>query len=110
MNNNKIYKLYGENLRRIRLNNNYTQEQAAQITKLEAKYISQIERGINTGTITTMLKFCRGYNTTPNNLLTNIFKEPKNSKEHDLLVEKFSRLNSRDRKIVMNLIDGMLEN
>ena len=109
MNNNKIYKLYGENLRRIRLNNNYTQEQAAQVTKLEAKYISQIERGINTGTIITMLKFCKGYNTTPNSLLTNIFKEPKINKEYDLLVEKITRLNSRDRKIILALIDSMLE-
>lgn len=72
MNNDKVFKIYGDNLKRFRTNNNLTQEQAAQITKLEAKYIRQIERGVRTGTIVTMLKFCTGYNVTPNDLFYNI--------------------------------------
>lgn len=108
MDNDKVCKLYGENLKRIRLNNNFTQEQASQITQLEAKYISQIERGVNTGTIITMLKFCKGYDITPNNLFNNIIKDSENKKDIELLNEKITRLSKRDRKIITNLVDSML--
>ena len=114
MNNNKVFKIYGDNLKRFRTNNNLTQEQAAQITKLEAKYISQIERGVRAGTIATMLKFCTGYNVTPNDLFYNIIKtsNKKSNKKKDLesLIEKISRLNSRDKQLITDLVDGMLNN
>lgn len=110
MNNDKVFKIYGDNLKRFRTNNNLTQEQAAQITKLEAKYISQIERGVRTGTIVTMLKFCTGYNVTPNDLFYNIIKTSNKKKDLESLIEKISRLNSRDKQLIADLVDGMLNN
>ena len=37
-----IKKIYGETLKKFRLKNNLTQEQAAQLAKVDAKYVSQI--------------------------------------------------------------------
>ena len=99
--------IYGKKLQEIRKKNHLTQEKVSQITGLETKYISQIECGLTKGTISTMLKFCKAYNVTPNDILCNFFDEHNYNNQ---INEKLSKLNKRDKKIVLTLIDSLLEN
>ena len=101
---------YGKALQEIRKKNHLTQEDVAQITGLEAKYISQIECGFAKGGITTMLKFCEAYKVTPNDILYKFLKKSTANKELDKLNNDFSKLSNRDKKIVFSLIQSLLDN
>ena len=101
--------IYGKTLQEIRKKNLLTQEQVSQLTGLEPKYISQIECGITKGTISTMLKFCRAYGVTPNDILYRFFDHSEPSFETKKITKHLSKLNKRDKKIVLSLIDTLLE-
>lgn len=101
--------LYGKSLQEIRKKNNLTQEQVAQITGLETKYISQIECGIAKGTINTMLKFCEAYNVTPNDILYKFIEKSNAKKDLEKYTEKFMELSKKDRNVIYKLIDALLE-
>ena len=51
-----ITKHIGNKFQEYRLKNNLTQNQVAEITGLEPRHISQIERGLSKGSIDTLLK------------------------------------------------------
>lgn len=101
--------IYGKSLQDIRKKNNLTQEQVAQITGLETKYISQIECGIAKGTITTILKFCEAYNVTPNDILHKFITKSTAKNELDKFEKKFMELGKKDRQVVFTLINALLE-
>ena len=102
--------MYGSSLRELRKKNHFTQERVAQLTGLEAKYISQIECGVAKGTINTMLKFCQAYNVTPNDLLHEFIKETKTSTKLKKLNDDIAKLNRRDKEVIISLVEIMLEN
>lgn len=102
--------IYGKTLQEIRKKNHLTQEEVSQITGLEPKYISQIECGITKGTINTMLKFCQAYEVTPNDILYKFINDSKSNLEINQINKKISKLNKRDRKVVLALINALLEN
>lgn len=102
--------IYGESLQEIRKKNHYTQEDASQLTGLESKYISQIECGVAKGTIDTMLKFCEAYNVTPNDILYKFIKGSKALKDLNKLTNDFSKLNKRDKQVVLDVIKALLNN
>ena len=60
-----ITKHIGNKFQEYRLKNNLTQNQVAEITGLEPRHISQIERGLSKGSIDTLLKLCNAYKITP---------------------------------------------
>lgn len=90
-----------------RKKNNYTQEKAAELTGLSAKYISQLERGISGGTLETILKFCNLYNITPNSILEPFLNSNSQNSSEEFL-NKFNSLCTRDKNAVMNLIEYFL--
>lgn len=55
----------GNKFQEYRLKNNLTQNQVAELTGLEPRHISQIERGLSKGSIDTLLKLCNAYKITP---------------------------------------------
>ena len=101
--------LYGEALRKIRKANNLTQEEVAQQIGVDTKYISQIECGVAKGTISTMLKFCKAYNVTPNDILCTFIKDLGLDYDLKQFETRFSKLNKRDKKIVLSLIENLIE-
>ena len=100
--------IYGKSLQDIRKKNHFTQDQVAQMTGLETKYISQIECGIAKGTISTMLKFCDAYCVTPNDILHQFIKASSAENELDRLETKFMQLSKKDRKVIFTLINALL--
>ena len=97
----KIYQQY-------RLKNNLTQYQVAEITGLEPRHISQIERGLSKGSIDTLIKLCNAYKITPDIVLYDLLdKEIKDSV--GIYDEKFKKLNKRDKESILHFIDYYLE-
>lgn len=75
---NKInYGLIGNNIRKIRLKNNMTQEQVAEIANISINYLSHIENGLSKFSLITFVNLVNALNTTPNRLLFHITENRK---------------------------------
>jgi len=105
---NKDNIIYGKALKKLRIKNHLTQEQVAQKTGFDTKYISQMETGRYMGTIKTMLKFCEALNVTPNDILSDFIKDSNISNDINKFSNNFSKLSNKDKKNVLALIDSML--
>ena len=70
-----ITKHIGNKFQEYRLKNNLTQNQVAELTGLEPRHISQIERGLSKGSIDTLLKLCNDYKITPDIILYDLLDE-----------------------------------
>lgn len=102
--------VYGKSLKNIRTHNNLTQDEVSSLTGLDTKYISQIECGKAKGSIDTMLKFCIAYNVTPNDILYEFIESSKAYKELNQFTTDLSKLNNRDKTVILTLIKTFLEN
>ncbi len=58
MDKNNISTHIGKIFQEYRQKNNMTQNQVSEITGLEPRHISQIERGLTKGSIDTLIKLC----------------------------------------------------
>lgn len=90
-----------------RQQNNLTQNQVAELTGLEPRHISQIERGFSKGSIDTLIKLCNAYKITPDIILYDLLDEDiKNS--ISIYDEKFKKLSKRDKESILHFIDYFL--
>lgn len=98
----------GSICQQYRLKNNLTQNQVAELTGLEPRHISQIERGLSKGSIDTLIKLCNAYKITPDIILYDLLDdEIKNSVS--IYDEKFKKLSKRDKESILHFIDYFLE-
>lgn len=109
MEKNKISVHIGKVCQEYRLKNHLTQNQVAELTDLEPRHISQIERGFSKGSIDTLLKLCNAYNITPDIILYDLLDENV-KKSISIYDEKFKKLSKRDKDVILKLIDFFLEN
>ena len=101
--NNHIGKICQE----YRLKNNLTQNQVSELTGLEPRHISQIERGLSKGSIDTLLKLCNAYKITPDIILYDLLDdELKNSVS--IYDEKFKKLTKKDKESILYFIEYFL--
>ena len=70
-----VNKHIGNKFQEYRLKNNLTQNQVSELTGLEPRHISQIERGLSKGSIDTLLKLCNAYKITPDIVLYDLLDE-----------------------------------
>ncbi len=110
MENDNYKAIYGNSIRNLRLKNNLTQEELSQITGFDTKYISQLENGRYMGTIMTMLKLCKAFNVTPNDILCDFIKDLNGIEAQNKFDSKFSKLSKKDKKNILTLMDSMLSN
>ena len=97
----------GKICQQYRLKNNLTQNQVAELTGLEPRHISQIERGFSKGSIDTLLKLCNAYKIIPDIILYDLLDdEVKNSVS--IYDEKFKKLSKRDKESILHFIDYFL--
>lgn len=102
--------IYGNSIRKLRIKNHLTQEQLAQLTGFDSKYISQLETGKYMGPIKTLLKLCSALNVTPNDILSDFMNNLNINEDFNVLYSNFSKLSKKDKKNVLALIDSMLSN
>lgn len=101
--NNHIGKLFQD----YRLKNNLTQNQVADLTGLEPRHISQIERGFSKGSIDTLLKLCNAYKITPDVILYDLLDD-ETKKSISIYDEKFKKLSKKDKDSILHFIDYFL--
>ena len=109
MKENKDEYFYGTKLRYYRKQNNMTQEQVAQLIGVDPKYVRQLELGKNKGSVKLLIKFCNVYNITPNEVLGDLINSLNVKSDLDELDSNFSKLSKRDKKIILSMINRMLE-
>ena len=102
-----INKHIGKICQQYRIKNNLTQNQVAEITGLEPRHISQIERGLSKGSIDTLLKLCNAYKITPDIILYDLLDEDL-KKDVSIYAENFKKLNQKDKKSILHFIDYFL--
>ena len=96
-------------LQEQRQKNHLTQAQVAELTDLETRHISQIERGISKGSIDSLIKLCNVYKITPDIVLYELLND-ETKKSISIYDEKFKKLSDRDKQTILNLIDFFLNN
>ncbi len=102
-----INKHIGNKFQEYRLKNKLTQNQVAELTGLEPRHISQIERGLSKGSIDTLLKLCNAYQITPDIILYDLLDE--NLKNNVTIYEEnFKKLSQRDKESILHFIDYFL--
>lgn len=107
MGKNNINKHIGRICHQYRLKNNLTQNQVAELTGLEPRHISQIERGLSKGSIDTLLKLCNAYKITPDIILYDLLDEDLKNYV-SIYEENFKRLSKRDKESILHFIDYFL--
>ena len=73
--NKKYIKAFGENLRSIRENKGLTCDDLFELTSIDAKQISRLERGERSPTISTIYVLAKGLGVQPSKLFQFDFKE-----------------------------------
>ena len=107
MDKSNINEHIGRICQEYRLKNNLTQNQVAELTGLEPRHISQIERGLSKGSIDTLIKLCNAYKITPDIILYDLLdNEIKNS--ISIYDKKFKKLSKRDKESILHFIDYFL--
>lgn len=107
MNADNISKHIGQVCQQYRIKNNLTQNQVAELTGLEPRYISQIERGLSKGSIDTLLKLCNAYSITPDIILYDLLDNDV-KKSVSIYDESFKKLSKRDKDSILHFIDYFL--
>ena len=97
----------GKVCQEYRLKNNLTQNQVSELTGLEPRHISQIERGLSKGSIDTLIKLCNAYHITPDVILYDLLDT--NIKEAiSIYDEDFKKLSKRDKESILYFIKFFL--
>ena len=107
MDKNNISVHIGKVFQEYRQKNNMTQNQVSEITGLEPRHISQLERGLTKGSIDTLIKLCNAYKITPDVILYDILDEDTR-KMIQIYDEKFKKLSKRDKESILHFIDYFL--
>ena len=103
----QINKHIGKICQEYRQKNNLTQNQVAELTGLEPRHISQIERGMSKGSIDTLIKLCNAYKITPDIILYDLLDESvKNSVS--IYDEDFKKLSKKDKESILHFIEYFL--
>ena len=107
MDKNNISVHIGKVFQEYRLKNNMTQNEVSELTGLEPRHISQLERGFTKGSIDTLLKLCNAYKITPDVILYDLLDDDTKNmvKMYD---EKFKKLSKRDKESILYFIDYFL--
>lgn len=103
----RINEHIGKVCQKYRLKNNLTQNQVAELTGLEPRHISQIERGFSKGSIDTLLKLCNAYKITPDIILFDLLDDDVKS-SLSIYEEKFKKLSKKDKESILHFIDYFL--
>ena len=107
MKNKDIGKHIGSTLHEYRLKNHLTQNQVAELTGLEPRHISQIERGLSKGSIDTLLKLCNAYSITTDVVLFDLL-DNKIKKSNSYYNDNFNKLSNKDKETINHMIEYFL--
>lgn len=100
-----INKIIGNNVRFIRKSNKLSQEKFAELLDLSPQFISDLERGIQGISLTTMVKICNTMKCSPMVALSNLIEFDNYNNEMD----NFINLSEKNQEIVKTIISALLK-
>lgn len=106
--NNDILKIIGNNVKTIRLSRGITQEQMAEKLNRSINFVSLIELGKSGMSVETIIAVCNILDISSQSIFKGLIDY--NLKENDrYILENISALNSKDKKIVTDLMQYIIE-
>lgn len=106
--NNDILKIIGNNVKTIRLSRGVTQEQMAEKLNRSVNFVSLIELGKSGMSVETIIAICNILDISSESIFKGLIDY--NLKEKDrYILENISTLNSKDKKIVTDLMQYIIE-
>ena len=105
---NVDYKLIGKRIKDARIGMGITQEILAERLEVSIGYVSQVERGITKISLDLLAKISSILNKDISIFVTGSSTESENYML-DSMALKFSKLNKRDKRIVMEIVQMMLD-
>lgn len=99
----------GKMCQQYRLKNHLTQNEVADLTGLDPRHISQIERVFSKGSIDTLLKLCNAYKITPDIILYDLL-DSETKEAVSIYEENFKKLTKKDKDTVLHIIQYFLSN
>ena len=107
--NDSILKTIGNNVKTIRLSRGITQEQMAEKLNRSINFVSLIELGKSGMSVETIVDICNILNISSESLFKGLIDY--NLKEKDrYILENISALNNKDKQIVTDLMQYIIEN
>ena len=100
-----INKIIGNNVRFIRKSNKLSQEKFAELLDLSPQFISDLERGVQGISLTTMVKICNTMKCSPMIILSNLIEFDNYNNEMD----NFINLSEKNQEIVKTIISALLK-
>ncbi len=100
-----INKIIGNNVRFIRKSNKLSQEKFAELLDLSPQFISDLERGVQGISLTTMVKICNTMKCSPMVILSNLIEFDNYNNEMD----NFINLSEKNQEIVKTIISALLK-
>lgn len=79
-NKKELEKAFGEVLRQLRVEQNFSQEKLAELSHLDRTYISLLERGLRTPTISTLFSISNALNNSPARIIKLVEKNINENK------------------------------
>ena len=106
MKNTNSLKNIGNNIQIARLKMGLTQEALAEKCNVSTKYISAIERGISSGSISLIIDICNTLNVTPNYIFSNTIKNSNDTINvfSNEISSIYLKLNCENKDFVENTI------
>ena len=100
-----INKIIGNNVRFIRKSNKLSQEKFAELLDLSPQFISDLERGVQGISLTTMVKICNTMKCSPMVILSNLIEFDNYNNE----IDDFINLSEKNQEIVKTIISALLK-
>ncbi len=98
---NEIRNILAKNIKNIRTQNGYTQEQLAELSNISYDFIKDIEIARTNMSLTTLLSICNALNVTPNGLLKDFFSF---TDDNDL-ARQINLLSDYERNAIYSLLN-----
>lgn len=107
--NNTILEIIGSNIKTIRLSKGITQEQIAEKLNRSVNFVSLIELGKSGMSGQTIIALCNILDISTESIFKGLINY--NLKKQDkLILDNLSILNSKDKEIVINLMNYIIDN
>ncbi len=101
-------KLIGKRIQAIRKMRGYTQEQFSQMVDLSTNYLSNVETGIKTPSLDTLIAIINALQCDANAILADVV-DTTVSKESGLITKELAELPLEDQRRIMRVVEALID-
>ena len=108
VNDERLRQVLSKNIKSARLSSNLTQENLSEMSEISLNFLKDVEGGRSGTSLTTLINLCNSLNTTPNELLKDLFINSYEKSEN--LFQQINLLNDYQKEAVITLIKYFINN